>query len=389
MKSHRSYIHLKSNFTLPSRNGSRDRERSHLETQSNRSHTPTSVPEKALQVFQSGEAASNCQKQTGNNPGVKFDRQTDHIDLDIFDKQTLCFEKAFGEKQSNLRFYTFVWLQLFYFEGADFNETNAGIRERMLEDISQFFKSLNTPKVIRNSKSADQDERLITDIIMLYRSRAYAQEKTLWIKSSTRSKNWIARKLKNLDHLSLYKLPNLSGHELSQAIIDQWDYPIADKISSLDSWATQWRKNLKADAEAKWLNVPEHAKTRRSEFWNYVCEKHADIFSVDQEPKSHDDVLEIFDQLAEAGVGKTKIISDLKKLEREASPEKAPTRSQINVALLPDTIEKLAALSEHFELLRQYTVEKIIKDAHASILGGAKRSRTDAPNAGIPNGIPT
>jgi hypothetical protein len=369
--------------------GTGDWERSSLELDSDRSHTPPPVPEKTRQVFQNGEITHTPQNQSEYGTGLKFDYEADYIDLDIFYEQELPIEKLFGEKKSNLRFYTFVWLRLFYFESARFNEKNAGIKERMLDDITQYFKILNTPKAIRSSKSVEHYDMLINDIVELFRSETPAQEQTLWIRNSNRSKSWIARKIKSLDNLSLYRLPNLTGYEQIQAIIDLWDYPTADKASTLETWKTQWRTNLKTDFKVKWLNETEHAKRRRLGFWNYVCEKHSDAFSVDHEPKSHDDVLEICDQLAEAGVDRSKIIKALQKLEREAGAESASKREQINVSLLPETIQHLSVLSEIFGLKRQYTVEKLINDTHASISGSAESFSDDAQRPSIPNGIPS
>lgn len=334
----------------------------------------TSVPEKTLEVFQRGEIRPTPSTISTGHTGIIFDDPFDQPERVIFTEIELPIEKLFGEKQSNLRFYTFVWLELFYFERAKFKEENAGIKERMLEDITNFFNSRRFAIKISIGNEIDEDnkEDFIKNIVSLYTSRAPHQEKTFWIKSTNRSKNWLSQKTKQLDRNNISSLPNLVGYELILAIVDFWDHPVTAKTEALSIWQKQWNEIIKSDYQVKWLDEHDHAKARRAEFWNYISEKHTDKLQISHPPKNHEDVLGIFDQLHESGVDRKKIIQQLKKIEDDANKEPAVKRQQKNFSLWPETLKKLFELVEDSGLNIQDTVDKLICDAHASMLAYRK-----------------
>ena len=290
-------------------------------------------------------------------PGVAWDNDLDDMPKVII--QDSHIEELFGERKSNMRFYNFTWLYLFFNEDTEFKEENIGLKYPTLADIEQFFnKGLNK----REAKN------LAGRIREKFFKQCIPAETLSWASHSTRVTKWLKGKIVVFDQDNIQKFINLNGSLLIQAIIDQWEAHSSYKISLISELQKKWEANIKSDHELSWLNEAQNARARRNLAWNELCEKYGSKFNVDHVPKSHQDMLEIFDQLVDEGISKKAFIRSLQnKLSKQKNVDNG--RKPKNLDILLENHSKLKELATIWEVTEREAMDRLISEAFEGEFG--------------------
>ncbi|EMO2021460.1 hypothetical protein DY966_02405 [Pseudomonas aeruginosa] len=288
---------------------------------------------------------------------IKFDNESE--DVIFTTTQDSYNEELFGERESNMRFYNFVWLYLFLRENADFEEENIGIKESTLADIEHFFQK----------KCSDRDaQKLARFIRKEFRIQHIPIETTDWISRSTRATKWIKGKIAIFDQDNIQQFTNLNGLSLIHATLDQWDARSSLKVKLISEFQKKWEANIKTDHELSWLEETSHAKARRSLAWNKLCEDYGSTFNADRVPSTHQDILEIFDQLVDEGFSKKKFIRGLQK-ENNKQKNIDDGRKPKNLGILLVNHAKLKELADLWQVPEYAAMDRLISDTFKNELG--------------------
>lgn len=289
--------------------------------------------------------------------GTTWDNDLDDMPVVII--QDSHIEELFGERKSNMRFYNFTWLYLFFNEDTEFKEENIGLKHPTFSDIEQFFnKELND----REAK------RLAGRIREEFFKQCIPAETLSWVSHSTRATNWFKGKIITFDQDKIYRFINLNGLPLAQAIIDQWEAHSSYKISLISDLQKKWEANIKSDHELSWLDEAKNAKARRNLVWNELCEKYGSKFNVDHVPKSHQDILEIFDQLVDEGISKKAFIRSLQnKLSKQKNVDNGRKPKNLDIRL--ENHSKLKELATHWGVTEREAMDRLISEAFEKVLG--------------------
>lgn len=289
--------------------------------------------------------------------GIDFDdEEGETIVLKIHESD---IEELFKERKSNTRFYNFVWFYLFFNEDADFEEGSIGVKDATFADIEYFF----------DKECSDREaKKLARRIREKFVNQCIPTEALNWVSHSARVTNWFKGKIIILDRDNIHQFINLNGLPLIQAIIDQWEARSSYKIDFISDLQKKWETNIKSDHELRWLEDTKYAKTRRNLVWNEVCAKYGSKFNVDHVPKSHQDILEIFDQLADEGISKKEFIRSLQ-LKQSKQKNADNGRKPKNLDILLENHLKLKELATIWEVTERETMDRLIADGFEKELG--------------------
>lgn len=292
-----------------------------------------------------------------HTPSIKFDNEPE--DVVVTTSQDSYNEELFGERESNMRFYNFVWLYLFLKENADFEEENIGIKESTLADIERFFQE----------ECSDQEAQNLARFIREdFRTQHIPTETINWLSRSTRTIKWIKGKIAIFDQDNIHQFTNLNGLPLIHATLDQWNARSSLKVKLIGELQKKWEANIKTDHELSWLEETSHAKARRSLAWNELCEKYGSKFNADRVPSTHQDILEIFDQLVDEGVSKKKIIRSLQN-EKNKQKNIDDGRKPKNLGILLVNHAKLKELADLWQVPEYAAMDRLISDTFENELG--------------------
>jgi hypothetical protein len=289
-------------------------------------------------------------KKSGESSIRWDDESEDAVPIVIQDSQ---IEKLLGESKSNMRFYNFAWLYLFFNKNAEFEKENIGFKEATLADIEYF---------LDKECSAREAKDLAKLIREDFRKQCIAAGALNWISISTRPMKWFKEKIFGLDQYNIRQFTNLNGLPLIQAIIDQWEARGAFKANFVSELQKKWETNIKSDHELSWLEDAKNSKSRRNLAWNELCEKHSSKFKVDHAPKSHQDVLEIFDQLVEEGISKKVFVRSLQnKLSKQKNADNG--RKPKNLDILVENHSRLKRLATSWKVTEREAMDRLISEA--------------------------
>lgn len=288
---------------------------------------------------------------------ITWDKGSEDVPTVIIQYDQL--EELFGERMSNMRFYNFAWLYLFLVEHADFEEENIGFADSTLADIENF---------LTKECSAQEAKDLARFIREDFRRQYIPTETFNWVSSSTRSIKWFKEKTIAIDQDNIHRFTNLKGMPLIQAIIDQWDVRSSFKANFVSELQKKWETNIKSDHELRWLEEKPFTKERRDLAWNELCQKYSSKFKVDNSPKTHQDILEIFDQLADEGISKKEFIRSLQlKQSKQKSADKG--RKDKNLGILLENHSKLKELATHWQVYEYVAMDRLISEAFEGEFG--------------------
>lgn len=290
-------------------------------------------------------------------PGCTFDNHPDDIPMITIHGRNI--EELFKERKINTRFYNFAWIYLFVNEHTNFDEENIGFADSTLADIGNFL----------NEECSAQEAKDLARMIREDFRRQYTPTETLnWVSSSTRAIKWFKEKITTIDQNNIHRFTNLNGMPLTQAIVDQWDVRSSFKADFISELQKKWEANIKSDHELRWLEEKAFAKERRDLAWHELCKKYGSKFKADNAPKTHQDILEVFDQLADEGISKKEFI---RKLQLKQSKQKNSDngRKPKNLDILHKNHSKLKELATHWKVTEREAMDRLIADGFEKELG--------------------
>jgi hypothetical protein len=299
---------------------------------------------------------SNKNKKPDTSSLTWDDESKDIVTIIIQDSR---IEELFEERKSNMRFYNFVWLYLFFNKNADFEEESIGFKEATFADIEHFFEK----------ECCDWEAKDLAKLIRKYfRKQCIPTDSLNWISSSTRTIKWLKEKITTFDQYNITQFININGLPLIQAILDQWEMRSSFKVNFVRELQKKWESNIKSDHELNWLEDKSHAKERRNLAWHELCEKYDSKFQVNNAPKTHQDILEIFDQLIDEGISKKAFIRSL--LSKQSKQKNADNgRKPKNVEILLDNHSKLKELATYWQVPEYVAMDRLISEAFEEALG--------------------
>lgn len=288
---------------------------------------------------------------------ITWDNESEDVPTVIIRYDQL--EKLFGERVSNMRFYNFAWLYLFLDEHADFEEENIGFADSTLGDIEHFL----------SKECGVQEAKDLARLIREDFRRQYIPTEILnWVSSSTRSIKWFKEKIITIDQDNIRRLINLKGMPLIQATIDQWDVRSSFKVNFVSELKKKWEANIKSDHELRWLEEKPFTKERRDLAWHELCRKYGSKFKANNAPKTSQDILEIFDQLADDGISKKEFIRSLQ-LKQSKQKNADNGRKPKNLDILLENHSKLKELATIWEVTEREAMDRLIADGFEKELG--------------------
>ncbi|AVO56099.1 hypothetical protein [Ectopseudomonas mendocina] len=295
-------------------------------------------------------------------PGFTWDNDSDDMPMVTIHGSNV--EELFKERKINTRFYNFAWLHLFFNEHANFDEENIGFADSTLADIGNFL----------NEECNAQEAKDLARMIREDFRRQYIPTETLnWISSATRAIKWFKEKIITIDQDNIHRFINLNGMPLIQAIIDQWGVRSSFKVDFVSELRKRWEANIKSDHALRWLEEKPFAKERRDLAWYELCKKYGSKFKANNAPKTHQDILEIFDQLADEGISKKEFIRSLQ-LKQSKQKNVDNGRKPKNLDILLKNHSKLKELATIWEVTEREAMDRLISEAFEEEFGKGQPS---------------
>jgi len=253
--------------------------------------------------------------------------------------------KTLNCTEVNKRHDFWLWFYL-NDQGADFDPSEfdgPDMRDRMAHFISNH-------SWIKQRIAPDRSRSLLPD------------ERLAWITKDERLNKWLHPKIRNaIGIIFVNPPPGLLGRSLVITMIDVWDTNVSAKMAALDKLERSWGEHKKQDHIFRWFNDKDGAQ-RCSLAWEWLRKNEPRLTEFSPQIESYGELLKFFDQTHFSKDEKILRIEIIKKRwSQQQYRERMVGKKQFNVMLSDETIDRLDALAETYNLKRPQILEVLIQ----------------------------